>query len=488
MRKPILAVSLILPLLGSASPAAEGIEAELRGLLRQRGTDLDRVGIAVIDAQGKNLAAINADLPLKPASNLKVLTTLAAIEFLGPDFEFRTRIVATAPLQDGSIRGDVIVVGGGDPNISGRFYEDDPLRLLRTWGRRLRAAGLKTIEGDLLADDSFFDDTRFLPGWDPRFAGRWFSAEVSALSLNDNCIDVTVEPTRPGQPAHVEVEPASPFVQVAGAPQTTTGGAARVRIHRERDSNQVRILGTIGERVGPWKDHVAVHDPALFFVHSLARVLTDEGIAIRGRPARRARIAAAPPGVAGPPAAPEEHLLVEHRSSLRSDLAVINKRSQNLHAEMLLKTLGKERGGEGSAAGGGRVVARFLERYGVSALGLEIADGSGLAHENRVSASQLARSLYAVHRQSYFPLFLDSLPVGGQDGTLKERFGGHAPLAGRVFAKTGYIRGVSTLSGYLRRPDGLVAFAFLFNDLPGGLDATRKLQEELLARIDRGME
>jgi D-alanyl-D-alanine carboxypeptidase/D-alanyl-D-alanine-endopeptidase (penicillin-binding protein 4) len=482
--------------LGRPAPPAAGpgaLASELRALVERSEADATLVGVAVLDEDGTPRALLNADTPLKPASNLKVLTTAAGIVLLGAEHEYLTRLVASAPIVGGKVAGDVVVEGTGDPNISGRFHDGDPLAVFRTWARKLREAGLVAIEGDLVADDSFFDSVRFLPGWDPRHAGRWFSAEVSPLSLNDNCVDIRVVPSRPGESARVEVSPASPFVTVAGAPVTVAGRTRDVRIHRAPGTNHITVSGRIGTAVVNWSDHVAIEDPALFFAHTLAKVLEEAGVRILGKVRRITAeevAAATAKGALGAAAARgrARHVLVEHRSKLLLDLPVINKRSQNLHAEILLKALGRAQGGDGSVAAGARSLERFLREQKIDAAGLAVADGSGLAHENRATARQLARTLHALRAQACFTAFRDSLPLGGVDGSLDDRFRKRRDLVGRVWAKTGTIRGVSALSGYVER-DGIVwSFSVLVNSLPGAsLGRARELEELIVERVFQSM-
>jgi len=487
---------------GGGADAASGLERRIRALVAAYGVDPSLVGVAVLDESGQPRALLEADTPLKPASNLKVLTTAAGWALLGPgrrasrrvfapapvpvpapvpEHEYLTRLVASAPLGAGVVAGDLIVEGRGDPNISGRFHEDDPLAVFRTWARQLRRAGLRKIAGDFIADDSYFDAERFLPGWNRRNEGRWFSAEISPLSFEDNCVTVRVHPTAPGQPARVEVTPASPFVTVVGAPRTVAGRSASVRVHRAEGENRVTVSGNIGDRVSNWYDHVAVVDPSLFFVHTLAAELAREGIVIGGRVRRiapsDARTEALVAGGRG-------EVLLEHRSRLGLDLPVINKRSQNLHAEILLKTIGREVSGEGSVAGGAQAIRRFVASLGVDTTGLVIADGSGLSADNRVSARQLAMTLWAVSSRPGFAAFLESLPVAGVDGTLEDRFSQYPELVGAVRAKTGFIDSVSALSGFVERDGRRWSFAILVNRFTGdGLSAAKRLQESIVARI-----
>ena len=273
-------------LAGEAAPPPS-LQDAIAALLARDGCDVERTGICVIADDGATRAEISADTPLAPASNLKLLTTAAALHNLGEEYIFQTTLTATAAPRGGTIAGDLIVRGGGDPNISGRFYSD-PEAVLRAWAKALRAAGIHTITGDLVADDTFFDDERFCPSWDRAQEARWYSAQVSALSLNDNCVDITVTPGAADGPALVSVAPDSPAVVLRGAPVTAAKAKTKIIVTRRSGTNEITLSGTIDKNAGPWRDYVAIDDPAMFFAHTFAAVLRREGIAVRGAVRRAA--------------------------------------------------------------------------------------------------------------------------------------------------------------------------------------------------------
>ena len=196
MRLMVVILSFVAGLGGSIVPVsatpAKTLEELLKEQVQRSGARSSLVGIAVLGNTGRALALLNADKPLKPASNMKILTTVTGLELLGVDHQYSTRIIARGELTKGKIAGDVIVRGTGDPNISGRFHDGDPLFLFRQWAKKLKQAGLNEISGNLIADDSYFDKVRFLPGWNPKDREKWYSAQVSPLSLNDNCVEIRV--------------------------------------------------------------------------------------------------------------------------------------------------------------------------------------------------------------------------------------------------------------------------------------------------------
>ena len=493
---------------GSERSKSSSLENQIRWLATQHGFGERNISVTVIDDRGRVRVGINRHAPFKPASNMKVLTTAAALHLLGASYEFETQLLSTSPIREHAIEGDLILRGTGDPNISGRFYDGGATALLRTWARQLNAHGLWRVSGDLIVDDSFFDDVRFLPSWDRGQEGRWYSAQISSLSFNDNCIDVSIHPARSiGSRARVSIVPACSAIRAQGAPRTVPGSKWGITIHRKTGTNDLSIGGKIGQRVkGDFTDYVTVDDPAMFFGSVLARVLAEEGIEIAGRVRRvkagdgyydnasrqqtSARSGARESARTAKSVAAGETLLVRHTSTLEQDLAVINKNSQNLHAEILLKSLGARVEGSGSVEGGARAIRRFVAEKGLRASGLEVRDGSGLSHENRVSSGLLAGVLRAVMAEPYFETFRDSLAVAGTDGTLRSKFWRSKQLHGRVMAKTGNISGVSSLSGYLTRGSKTWCFSILVNGFPGfpkGSKSVPDLQEKILNRLDLAM-
>jgi D-alanyl-D-alanine carboxypeptidase/D-alanyl-D-alanine-endopeptidase (penicillin-binding protein 4) len=491
---PSWSLILAAALAGRPVAGSETLEAAIRNLFVAYRLPAANVAVAVIDARGEFRAALEADQSLKPASNQKLLTTVAALHWLGADYSHETTISSTAPLAGDEINGDLIVRGTGDPNISGRFYGGDPTALLAAWAQSLHKSGLRRVTGDLVADDTFLDDVRFPANWDRAQEGRWYAAQVSALSLNDNCLDLTIAPgPSPGSRARVSFVPACPLFEIKGAPVTVAKGRTRILVHRERDTNRITISGEISRRLPQWQENVTFDDPALVFASTFAEVLRRTGIEIVGRARRidRPEGAAAPdekkPQEAPAPDEKKQVLLIRHTSSLLQDLPVILKGSQNLHAELLLRVLGARFSGSGSLRGGEEAVRKYLQAKGIPDTGVVIADGSGLSHDNRVSARVLARVLHGVKAEPYFERYRDSLAVAGEDGTLKTRFRESRELRGTLFGKSGYISGVSCLSGYIVKDGASWCFSILVNGFPEGSRSVRELQEEICERIRAAM-
>lgn len=507
MRAPSL---LLLPLCAALATAlplrAGGLEEDVRQLVAKEGLSKAAIGICVLDERGAPLVSLGDAQPLKPASNQKILTTATALRRLGEAYQHETLILTPTPLSGGVVRGDIVIVGGGDPNISGRFYDGDGMALLRRWASDLKGAGLMSVEGDIVGDESLMEAERFHPDWDARQSERWYSAQVSALAINDNCLDVVVRPgPLPGAEADVSWTPRAPELKVVANVRTSASGKAKVILRRKPGGNRITVEGTLPLRSSPWKGEVTLDDPAAVFAGAFREALLDAGVRVRG--VARTRSLSTEPGVREPAAAPGteasgarpsgapepglvqpgSQLLVRHRSSLLQDLPIIHKRSQNLHAELLFKLTARAVTGRGSWEGGAAAVRAHVEGLGIPLDGLVVRDGSGLSHENRVSARVLAQVLHAVRGRPYFSAYYDSLPVGGEDGTLARRFGPGSLARGHVHAKTGYIAGVSALSGYIEQGGRIWTFSIIANGLRGGPSPARDLQDAVVERLARAL-
>jgi D-alanyl-D-alanine carboxypeptidase/D-alanyl-D-alanine-endopeptidase (penicillin-binding protein 4) len=429
------------------------------------------IHIARLDS-GRILYDRESDKLFIPASNVKLLTTACALAALGPSYEFKTAILKKGPLRAGCLRGDLVVRGAGDPNLSGRFYGGDAAALMRSWARRLRALGLFEIEGDVVADDRIFDREHLHPDWPRNQLHKWYCAEVSGLSLNDNCVDLIFEAaSKIGHPARIYLEPDTAYISLTGQVVTTAKkGLHLIDIQRRPGTNQVRVKGRFYIKASPFRGYVTVTRPEFFFATVLKEQMEKEGIRIKGG-ARAVKVG-------------EDlgrlDILIQHTSLLSTTIAVTNKRSQNLYAECLFKLLGHRLGGEGSFRGGQAAIGKFLIGLGIPRGSFVIADGSGLSASNRLSPRQIVSVLRWMARGSYGEMYRNSLSTAGLDGTLRKRFRG-PDSRGRVLAKTGTLAGVSALSGYCRTGDGKqLVFSILMNRLKGGVYRARKIQDEIV--------
>jgi serine-type D-Ala-D-Ala carboxypeptidase/endopeptidase (penicillin-binding protein 4) len=439
----------------------------------KRGT----AGCAIIDLDtGEIVYSRNADKALIPASNMKLVTTIAALSQLGGDFEFITRILADGKIAGGTLGGNLCIIGGGDPNISGRFQNGDPLALFRDWAAELKKHGISKVSGDLQYDSTLFGGEAFCEGWPDDQYINWYCAEVSALAFNDNCIGIRVLPTSAGKPAKIELTPDTGYVTIVNETTTAAGKkGAEIGIVRPRDGNTITIKGKVFEQAtwGYFVD-VTVHDPAAYAATVLKETLAREGVTVAGT---------IKPVTLTNDDIKRCTLLIEHKASLIEALQPINTNSQNLHAEMLFRQLGLRYAGKGSFKTSRAAAGAFLEEQGLLAEGFHIEDGSGLARDNRVSPMLLAKLLKIVADSEQFEAFKGSLAVAGESGTLEKRLTDKA-IEGKVFAKTGYINGVHALSGYVLTDHRRLAFSMLMNDCV----YTKQMQDEIVSLLAKATE
>lgn len=435
--------------------------------------------LARIAGTGETLYARDDREARTPASTMKLATTAAALDALGAAFEHETQVLARGTLEGGVLHGDLVVRGSGDPTISRRF-DGDPL--LGDWAAEL-AKKVKTIEGDVVADDRAFERLGFHPDWEENDAQDWFAAEVSALDLNDNCVEIETAPE--GSSVRARTFPETSYVTLdVRATLAAAKGEHKIAYVRERDDPArpgvvVRVDGKVYQKASPFTSTVAVRRPALFFATVLRERLAKAGVVVKGR----ARLVEDKEAEAkGPP-------LFVRRSPIVRSVGICNKRSQNLYAECLLKTVGRAVEGEGSWTAGARAIEKFLDRIGVAREERAIRDGSGLSREGRLSARALVTVIEKATSAPSGQTFRDSLSIAGEDGTLEKRLH-DLPSGVRVRAKTGTMHGVSSLAGVVEIESGrgggreTVSFALIVNGTRGAAGA-RAAQDELVRAIVR---
>ena len=452
----LLAALLLTPLSLALEIDSASVKSRIDRAIRRAGLTTDQVGYTVLTPQGGTLLAQNGDRRYVVASNNKVVTTAAALTMLGPDFTWTTSLMLRGRLDGNTWVGDLWVRGNGDPNISGRDNDGDPLFLFRRWGRTLKALGIERITGDLRLDDTAFDDQGPHPTWLERYLGNWFAAETSALSFSDNCVSVRLHaPKSSGRLVSVSLFPPSPIFEIDNHCSTHRSRRSTWGVHRSPDANRIRVTGRLPAGRSPEPVWVAVHQPTLYFGTVLMDTLRAEGIHIEGSITRA-------PAPRGP--APDLRTVDTFTSRLAESVIITNKRSQNLYAEQILKTMGLKQEGLGTFENGLKAVERFLSQcVGVDNDTYVQVDGSGLSYENLFTPETMARILWSSAQSAEGSILRESLPVAGLDGTLKNRLR-DSPLRMRVRAKTGFLAGVSGLSGYLDGPDGEVyPFSILVN-------------------------
>jgi D-alanyl-D-alanine carboxypeptidase/D-alanyl-D-alanine-endopeptidase (penicillin-binding protein 4) len=412
-----------------------------------------------------------------PASNTKLFSTALALIRLGPDHRFQTVVGADRELDpSGRLAGDLLFVGGGDPMLSAREVPyrkgpvtGNPLRAIEELAEQLAARGLRRIDGDLIGDDTAYVWEPCAEGWGQEDVLWEYGAPVSALTVNDNSIRLTLRPGKlAGEPTRVFLSPPFEYYSIDNRVVTTSGGEPNLHVERRPGSRELRLWGTIPAGFRGKSYLLAVDDPALYAAATLADALTRRGVVITGRALARHRFPDEVPDLKNSQspvhAVPKVELVRRTSPPLVEILRIINKVSQNLHIELVLRETARMRRNVGSREAGMEELKAFLGEVGISEREYELEDGSGLSRKNLVTPAAVVKLLHYMYKSEYRDAWLGLLPVGGEDGTLSWRFGGN-PNARRLRAKTGTLGHVSALSGYAETRSGnLLAFSILVNN------------------------
>jgi serine-type D-Ala-D-Ala carboxypeptidase/endopeptidase (penicillin-binding protein 4) len=499
--------------IGGATPAARAradvaaFRARVEAALGDAHAQKALWGVLVADLDtGETLFDLNSARSFAPASNAKLVTSILALSTLGPDYKFRTTLESKGALSgEGTLSGDLILVGRGDPDLSNRVFpysgkseHSGPAeQALAEMADAVVAKGLREVDGDIVGDDSYFPYDPFPAGWSVGDLFFEFGAPVSAIAFNDNTVTLTVQPAaQAGDPPAVTFEPTvaadAISLELKTGPTTMKTDFAVVR---QPGQNFILVRGIVPAGGATTKLDFAMIEPAMSAARALKQLLEARGVRVTGS----AHVQHAPPpdtSDAGdlPPSAESlaalqapNTLTLEERDSPRllEIVRVMNKISQNLHAELLLRTVGHEKLGAGTSSAGLKVEEDFLRSAGVADGDITVSDGSGLARDDLVTPRAMVTLLrYAAH-QSWGDDFLSTLPIAGTDGTLEGRLKG-TPAAGRIEAKTGSLEHVHALSGYATtlRGEHLAFAIFANNDPEHGHDATAALDSICVAMVE----
>ena len=431
------------------------------------------------------LFAHNAGKRFQPASNMKLLVAAAALDLWGPDHRFRTPVFLEGRLDgQGRVIGNLVLAGRGDPNPERRLYDPEEKGLpiqesspfIEGIADQLEERGIRRIDGDIVADTTFFLDEPYGGDWEQEDMFWHYGAPSSALAVFENVFRVSLSPgAASGDPALLEVTPPQESPEVVSRVATVpSGGKPDIRIGADRSGSRVTLLGSLPLNRPTLTYGLAVSDPALNAARYLKASLEQRGIPVRGQPRVRALepIEVLEEREISLEKVREKQFIYREQQELASweslplidNLRILIKSSRNLYGEMLLRRLGAEVMGVGSLQTGLQALEAFLKKAGITHEPLDFSDGSGLSRTNLLTPESVVRLLQTMERHPRAAGFRDSLPVAGRDGTLKNRMKGTA-AEGRVLAKTGTLKFVSSLSGYVTNLDGIpMAFSIMANN------------------------
>ncbi len=453
-----------------AEPRADlaRFRARVEAALAEAGADKGYWGLLVVDAgTGEVLFALNPQRYFVPASNTKLFTTALAMAALGPDYRFRTTIETRGTLdRNGRLRGDLVLVGRGDPNLSNRKFplekevdrDGPPEKILAELADAVVARGVRQIRGDVVADDSYFAYERFPSGWAIDDMLWRDGAAVSALAINDNALFLELRPgERERAPAWFGVEPWADYYKIQNEIITgPEGSEQKLKVSREPGSRLIVLSGRIALKAEPHTLALAVEEPAEHAAYLLKRLLEARGVRVHGE--ARARHA---PEEVNPGAT---LVLGEHTSvPLIEAVRVVNKISQNLHAELLLRVATRERTGANDTEAALKFFQEFLKGISIEEGDVVLFDGSGLSRRDLVTPQAVVKLLTYIAQQPWAEAFRSTLPVAGEDGTLSDRMKG-TPAAGHIWAKTGSLDHVRSLAGYATSVHGAQMIFAIFGN------------------------
>lgn len=451
--------------------ATQRFAARAESLLATSPVNKGEWGLLIVDAaSGEVLYEKSSVSYFVPASNMKLLTTALALDKLGLNYHFRTTLETDGTISPaGLLTGNVILVGRGDPNLSNRKFpfeakeefDGPPEKVLAELAEQLVARGVKEISGDIVGDDSYFPRERYPDGWEIDDMVWEYGAAISAIVVDDNTVTLTLTPgEKPGDPVAAAIEPATPDFIVKN--EGVTSGAKEkpdLRLTRDPGAQTVLVTGTLPAKSAPHKLVLAVEEPAQHAANLLARLLENRGIKIAGR----IRAQHDPD-----PAEASRTVLAEHLSlPLGDTVKLVNKISQNLHTEVLLRTAARQQGRWATPEDLLKFPEEFYTRAGIAEDDVIQTDGSGLSRHDMVTPRALVALLQFAQKQPWFAAYYASFPIAGVDGTLNERMK-NSLITGRVHAKTGSVSHVRTLSGYADTSGGRrLIFSFLSNNQGG---------------------
>lgn len=463
----------------AVAKAQAGLSEPLQQIITQNKAEDAFWSITVRDSSGKIIEAYNSQKLMRPASNLKLLTAATVLDELGADFTYKTYMYGVGDQKQDVWDGNIIIRGMGDPSMSGRFYNDDRLFVLEKFYSALQAMGIKKISGNIIGNDSYFDEKPYPDGWSWDDLSFYYAVPISALSFNNNTVDLTVYANGGvGNTPKIEWFPFdTDYVNFINEQSITPKNAEYDEYYRRLLGTNTIILRSSLPQGYVEKEALSIQNPPLYFLDTIKKYLEDGGIAVEGDIILDSQIHNW--------ANPRYKVLEVHESYPLKDLMQqLNKESDNFYAEMLLKTAAAERyNTQGTTDLGIALATNFARSQGLDVSKISMSDASGLSPKSLISTGDLSLLLASMQTHRAFEAFKNSLSEAGIDGSLKHRFQ-RGPLTGRLLAKTGYVSGVRTLSGYLTTSSSKrLSFSFATNHYTTTTSYVDSLHETLLEKL-----
>ncbi|MBN2456025.1 MAG: D-alanyl-D-alanine carboxypeptidase/D-alanyl-D-alanine-endopeptidase [Sedimentisphaerales bacterium] len=430
--------------------AKADLAKRIRPIINQASQKDVQFSVHIVKAEsGKTVYEHNHHRTLIPASNMKLIVAAAALKYLGPDYEYKTRV--------GTDGNSLLIIGSGDPLLADKATDDKYERqtgwIFKDIIAQLKADKLTAIK-DIVVDSSIFDDERVHPNWAKDELNRWYACEVGGLNYNGNCIEIKAEIS--GGQVIIITEPKTSYVQITNNVTPISKGKSVIGSYRQGEQNKIIVHGKCKKQAGPFD--VAIERPAAFFGYLLAEHLNEAGIKTKGQLVERAI-----------GQVDKLNIIAEYNTSIKDCLARCNKNSFGLAAEALLKTIDAEnKPGDknGTWAGGCKLISEYLLQLGIDKTEFNIDDGSGLSRKNKLSANAITKVLLDAYRSRNWNFYKDSLSAGGIDGTIAKYFK-EEKYKGKVLGKTGYIDAVKSFSGLCTTEAGDYIFSILANNANG---------------------
>ena len=493
----LIAFGLLFPPATQAATHSNSLSQRIDAILQASPAGRGFWGIEVVRlSDGEILYSRNIQHLFQPASNMKMFTTSAALSKLGPDFVFRTTVESSSTPDATGRVPDLLLVGRGDPNLGSRvvpYQYNSPARLpadldFEKLADQVVAKGVREVTGNLYADDTYYVHQPYGTDWAVDDLYWEYGAPITALAFNDNSLKLEVRPAAfAGPKAQILVQPDDGYYKIVNGVTTTAAGTpAKIEINRSPGSMELDVWGHIPLGSNGVDEGISIQNPPLFIGEMFRKLLEERGVKVDGQVVVREVTPAEAASQTDPPQPVKRIVLAEHDSlPLSQDVKVTLKVSQNLHAEMLLRTMSRVLDHQGSLEDGLNILNNFAQTVGIAPNEVQFAGGSGLSRETLVTPDAVMKLLQFNARQTYFDWFYDALPVAGVDGTLADRFH-NTPLQGLIHAKTGSLEHVNALSGYMNLPGRRrLAFVIIGNQHPLHWSQATKVIDQIALQIYR---